>query len=127
MANFKAYLQTLLSRFVSKSAEDTQFVGNLDWGRMIDLSSSFSQVGSDFETNYTTPESGVCLLSVGALVEGIFITDKTQTVNMMCVGNPQIWPAISCVVSKGKQITFSIRHPSFPATQAVFVPFARAS
>ena len=123
----KTLLASLLSRFVGKNSTDTQFVGNLDWTRVVNLSSGFVQNGIDFEKSYTTPESGVCTLVVGDLVEGVFITEKTQGINMTCVSSDKIWPATSCVVSKGRQITFSIRHTSLPVVQAIFVPFLRAS
>lgn len=123
----KTLLASLLSRFVGKNSTDTQFVGNLDWARAINLSNGFVKNQIDFEKSYTTPESGVCVLAVGDLVEGIFITDKTQGVNMTCISSDKIWPAISCVISKGRQITLSIRHTSLPSVHAVFVPFLRAS
>ena len=123
----KTLLASLLSRFVGKNSADTQFVGDLDWARFIDLSSGFIQDGIDFDKSYTTPESGVCAIAVDELVEGLYITDESQHANMICVGNDKIWPAVSCVVSKGRQITFSVRHTSLPTLQAIFVPFKRAS
>lgn len=128
MLNIKAYLQALLARFVGKNSADTQFVGNLDWNRAINLSNTFVKDSIDYRSDYTTPESGVCVLILNEIVEGLFITDRTQSVNMMCTNSTEIWPSISCVVAKGRQVRFSIRNSSLPAgTQAVFVPFARAS
>lgn len=127
MANLKTYLQALLARFVRKNSTDTQFIGNLDWNRSISLSNSFTKEGVDFVATYTTPESGVCVLVTGEIVDGLFITDENQHVNMTCVNSTKIWPAISCVVSKGRQITFNIRTQTLPTIQAVFVPFTRAS
>ena len=124
----KTYLQALLARFVRKNSTDTQFVGDLDWSRYVNLSSSFVSNGTDFKNTYVTPESGICLISINSIVDGLYIVDETQHVNLVCIDNSKIWPAISCVVAKGRTITFNIRSQTLPSNiQAVFVPFMRAS